>query len=352
MSSVQESRSVAVDEPGVRPWEEGGTEYVAPLTGAIDDAWVESFVLIRSRSARFSRFHLNRARSRVTFNCRSGDQESQLLVIVENLKMLVAQANRWASPRDADSDETEPLRPSADEADAPQAPEEATRAAPDEEPLREVTGRFVSAIAYSLSLLESQSTSRTALAALAHLMGTASLVIEDGGSEDEAIAALFPLGDMGLSTPDSAFDEIAGRFGERVGALVRTCEEAQGALAPAGDPRLYSLYFRHSAAPVRRIVCASKLKSARSLLASFRRLEFAKRLGFRDAHDRTLNYYRRLVEGVLEAGHSSHLIQELDGVVLEMELAAGPISAERRQKRPIDRLTDEVVQKVDLQFED
>lgn len=52
--------AVAIDENSVRPWEPGGIEYVAELTGVIDDAWVESFVLIRSRSARFSRFHLNR----------------------------------------------------------------------------------------------------------------------------------------------------------------------------------------------------------------------------------------------------------------------------------------------------
>jgi hypothetical protein len=31
-----------------------------------------------------------------------------------------------------------------------------------------------------------------------------------------------------------------------------------------------------------------------------------------------------------------------------MELAAGPASAERRQKRPLDRLTDELVERVEL----
>lgn len=294
----------------------------------------------------------------MTFNCRAGDQAGQLVVILENLKLLVAQTNRWASSRASEGDETEPLREGAG-ADAealagsePVAPAIPAFGLPDEARMQELAGRFLRAVEFSLLLLQRQANPRTAMPTLAQILGTASLVIEDGGGEDEAIAALFPLGDMGVSTPESSFAEIRERFGERVAGLVRTSEEAQTALRPDGDPRLYSLYFRHTPVPVRRLVCASKLRSARSLLASFRRLEFARRLGFRDEHDGTLHYYRRLVEGILEAGQSSHLVQELDGVVLEMELAAGPTAAERRQKRPIDRLTDEVVQKVDLQFED
>ena len=65
-----------------------------------------------------------------------------------------------------------------------------------------------------------------------------------------------------------------------------------------------------------------------------------------------MQYYRSLVEAVLEAGQMSHLVNELDGVVLEMELAAGPAAAERQVKRPIDRLTDEVADKVDLRLDD
>jgi hypothetical protein len=77
-------------------------------------------------------------------------------------------------------------------------------------------------------------------------------------------------------------------------------------------------------------------------------LDVGRRLSFRDDNNATLQDYRAVVEACLEAGYSSHLVDDLDGVVLEMELAAGPASAERRQKRPLDRLTDALVQKIDL----
>ena len=150
------------------------------------------------------------------------------------------------------------------------------------------------------------------------------------------------------ATPEDGLAAITNAFGERVASLVKTCEQAYGVMRPGGDPRLWSLFLRHAAPAARRIVCASRLRSARALLAQFRRLDVGRRLSFRDDNNATLQDYRAVVEACLEAGYSSHLVDDLDGVVLEMELAAGPASAERSQKRPLDRLTDALVQKIDL----
>ena len=73
------------------------------------------------------------------------------------------------------------------------------------------------------------------------------------------------------------------------------------------------------AAPAaRRIVCALRLRSARALLAEFQRLDIGKRLGFRDANQATLQDYRSVVKACSESDYSSHLVDELDGVVLEL----------------------------------
>ena len=394
MSAEPGKEPVSVEEDSLAPWEPGGSEYVVRLRGEIDDRWVERFVLTRRRSARFSRFHLNRAKSRVTFVCRAHDDAAELASVLENLKVLVEQTNRRlhmeveeetnptalprrssdtgapAEARSSAPDAAEkPAAPTSTPSVAPPAsaassektvavskPADASAAKPAEAEEDAEAGplspsRMIDAIELSMGLLTGVPGAPERMSRLAQWMGTATLVIEDGGSETEAIAALFSTS-AGSQLPESALNEIRERFGDRVATLVRGCQEGEAALKPGGDARLYSLYLRHTTSSVRRILCASILRGARALLSVYQRLEFERRLGFRDENQGSLAYYRAIVEAVLEAGYSSHLVNDLDGVVLEMELAAGPVSAERRQKRPLDRLTDELVERVELQFED
>ncbi|MEP6767774.1 MAG: hypothetical protein ABJC61_03840 [Acidobacteriota bacterium] len=370
---------VSVDRDSLASWEAGGSEHYVALRGGLEDRWVEAFVLVRRRSARFSRFHLNRARNRVSFLCRSADDPAAARAVLSDLELLVTLANQRAILSEtSDLDETAPgLGPGeaaagvtpqkmAPEKTAPgeSAEKPASGAAveplppPDPVPgpegssasLPALAGRVAGVVQYSLEAL-APSSAGSETAPLAQILGTAFLVIEDGGSEDEAIAALLPLED-GEPVAESTYHDIGERFGDRVALLARGCQDAQSALRPGGDPRLYSLYFRHSSPAIRRLVCASKLRSARALLCAYRKLDFGARLHFRDENNGTLQYYRALIEAVLEAGQMSHLVNELDGVVLEMELAAGPAAAERQVKRPIDRLTDEVADKVDLRLDD
>ncbi|MEP6802571.1 MAG: hypothetical protein ABJC07_11565, partial [Acidobacteriota bacterium] len=369
---------VSVDFASLASWEAEGSEHYVNLTGAIEDRWVQAFVLVRRRSARFARFHLNRARQRVSFLCRHADDPGRAEAVLGDLDLLVTLTNQRAALTEAEAlDETQPAAHPAPppgqksgeplrDASAPAAPtsprEEALTetvppVSPDEEPTLQfslpqpLAGRVSEALRYSLEAVPGSTPASPDTGTLARVLGTAFLVLEEGGSEDEAIAALLALED-GDEVSESRLEEIRERFGERTTALVRGCVEAQSALRPGGDPRLYSLYFRHSSAAVRRLICASKLRGARALLCAYRRLDFGQRLHFRDENNGTLQYYRSLVEAVLDAGQLSHLVNELDGVVLEMELAAGPAAAERGVKRPIDRLTDELADKVDLRLED
>ena len=52
--------------------------------------------------------------------------------------------------------------------------------------------RFTEAVAYAVELHATQARKATGIPYLAHLLAVCSLVLEDGGTEDEAIAALLP----------------------------------------------------------------------------------------------------------------------------------------------------------------
>lgn len=352
---IETGEPVTVDLTTAAPWEAGGSEYVVVLRGQLDERWIENYVLTRRRSPRFSRFHLNRSRSRVTFLCRESEETAPLQEILEDLKLLVRETNRRAvlPPDGSDALDSEP----GASGQAPgEAPGEDDLEAATAQPTPEIPGagglpRLGEALGLAIRLLEEEPGHCAGPAELAQLLGTAALVLEEGGTEDEVIAALFARDELAESPSKERLGEIGARFGTRVAQLVEACEEGYSILKRGGDPRLHSLFFRHTSPAVRRIVCASKLRGARALLSCYRKLDLEQRLKFREENDPMLQYYRSLVESVLEAGQSSHLINDLDGVVLEMELAAGPSFAERRQKRPIDRFTDEVVNKLEVRLE-
>ena len=54
-----------------------------------------------------------------------------------------------------------------------------------------LTKRFEEALVYSTKLHASQKRKASNIPYIAHLLGVTSLVLEDGGDEDETIAALF-----------------------------------------------------------------------------------------------------------------------------------------------------------------
>ena len=84
--------------------------------------------------------------------------------------------------------------------------------------------RLAEAFAYALALHGDQVRKRTSIPYISHLLAVASLVIENGGDEDQAIAALLHDGpeDQG---GEATLEEIADRFGERVARIVRDCSD-------------------------------------------------------------------------------------------------------------------------------
>src|SRR3989304_3553459 len=88
-----------------------------------------------------------------------------------------------------------------------------------------LTSRFEKALVYAFNLHKDQTRKSLTVPYFAHLMGVAALVLEAGGDEDTAIAAL--LHDAvedhgGLPT----LEAIRGLFGDHVGDIVDQCTDA------------------------------------------------------------------------------------------------------------------------------
>ena len=91
---------------------------------------------------------------------------------------------------------------------------------------RMIGPRFDEAVAYA-SVLHGEHVRKGTggVPYIAHLLGVAGLVLEDGGGEDEAIAAILhdAVEDQGGA---ARLEDIRRRFGERVAEIVRGCSDA------------------------------------------------------------------------------------------------------------------------------
>jgi (p)ppGpp synthase/HD superfamily hydrolase len=187
-----------------------------------------------------------------------------------------------------------------------------------------LTNRFVEALGYAAELHLYQRRKGKGQPYVGHLLGVAAIVIQHGGGEDEAIAALLhdAVEDQG-GLP--RLDEIREKFGERVARIVDGCTdsyEVSGEKREWGErKRAYIEKVAHEPAEVRLVSAADKLANAREILSDFRAEGDAVFQRFQGRKDGTLWYYRTLVNVFRKAG-SNALIDELDRVVTELERLA------------------------------
>jgi (p)ppGpp synthase/HD superfamily hydrolase len=184
--------------------------------------------------------------------------------------------------------------------------------------------RFEEALVFATQLHREQTRKGTRIPYIAHLLGVTSIVLEYGGDEDEAIAALLhdAIEDQGGA---STREEIRRRFGETVVAIVNGCTDAEVIPKPAWRVRKesYIAHMAHASPSVRLVSAADKLHNARAILADYRVLGEALWTRFNGGKAGTLWYYRSLVSA-FRATSMTSLVEELDRVVSEIErLAAG-----------------------------
>jgi GTP pyrophosphokinase len=182
--------------------------------------------------------------------------------------------------------------------------------------------QFKEALIYAAELHAGQARKGSGTPYIAHLLSVAALVLEDGGDEDEAIAALLhdAVEDQG---GDAARQEIRRRFGERVVAIVDGCSDAETLPKPPWRARKEQfLASLHTASPsVLRVTAADKLHNARSLLQAYRQQGESLWARFRGGKEGTLWYHRAATRALGER-LDSPLVEELGRVVDEMETLA------------------------------
>jgi (p)ppGpp synthase/HD superfamily hydrolase len=179
--------------------------------------------------------------------------------------------------------------------------------------------RFDQALLYASELHRRQVRKGTTIPYIAHLLSVTALVLEDGGGEDEAIAALLhdAVEDQG---GQATLAEISRRFGEQVASWVLALSDTDTIPKPPWRARKEQ-YFEHlaKASPeVLRISLADKLHNARSILEDVRREGGATWARFKGGKAGTLWYYRSLAD-LFQSRLSSPRAAELDRVVAEME---------------------------------
>jgi (p)ppGpp synthase/HD superfamily hydrolase len=141
------------------------------------------------------------------------------------------------------------------------------------EPAPTLSGRFLAAVGLAASVHDGRRLG-TEIPYMAHLLVVTGLVLEDGGSEDEAIAAM--LHDCVEDGGGRALlERLRVEFGERVAEIVAACSDS---LDPESDMRSWrerkADYLAHlpdvDDDGVLRVALADKVHNARSIVREYR----------------------------------------------------------------------------------
>ncbi|MEA4906341.1 MAG: HD domain-containing protein [Chloroflexi bacterium] len=182
-----------------------------------------------------------------------------------------------------------------------------------------LTPRFEKALLYSLHLHAGQLRKGSDVPYIAHLLSVAGIVLENGGNEDEAIAALLhdAVEDQGGK---NTLREIAERFGEQVAGIVAGCSDADVIPKPPWRERkeAYIAHLFSANASVRLVSAADKLHNVRSIIQDYRELGEALWERFRGGREGTLWYYHALVN-VFSAFEATPLTRQFKDEVVRLE---------------------------------
>ena len=188
--------------------------------------------------------------------------------------------------------------------------------------------KFKDALEFAIYVHAGQVRKGTSIPYVAHLLAVCSLVLTNGGSEEEAIAAL--LHDSLEDQPGKVSTaKIEQRFGRRVMELVVACTDTPadyigGPKPPWCDRKNAYLDHIRSAGPEGSIVSlADKLDNARAIVADYRLVGDKLWSRFSVGKDDQLWYYRKLVAAFRQAGVRSPMLDELENLVNELNRQAG-----------------------------
>ena len=169
---------------------------------------------------------------------------------------------------------------------------------------------------------------------MAHLLAVAATVLEYGGDEDLAIAALLhdSVEDQGGK---ARLNDVRNRFGERVARIVEGCSDSladTGKGEPKADSKTrkeaYLAHLREADEDNLRVSLADKVHNARAILRDLRKPDIGDKVWsrFSQPKEKTIWYYRSLAEVFCE--HlPGQLSNELREIVEVLEASASAQTA-------------------------
>ena len=189
-----------------------------------------------------------------------------------------------------------------------------------------LTDRFDRALLYATHVHGGQVRKGTSTPYVAHLLAVAATVLEYGGSEDIAVAALLhdAVEDQG---GEPRLSDIRNRFGDRVADIVRSCSDSvvnSSAGQHKEDKRTRKTrYIEHLETADQETLLVSlsdKIHNARSILRDLRKPEIGTTVWarFKGPKEETLWYYRELANA-FQRLLPGQLADELVEIVIVLE---------------------------------
>jgi (p)ppGpp synthase/HD superfamily hydrolase len=179
--------------------------------------------------------------------------------------------------------------------------------------------RFLRAFLFAAEKHAGQTRKASTIPYIAHLLGVASLVLEAGGDEDLAIAALLHdvVEDCGGAP---MLKEIRRCFGSRVAKVVDGCTDADTYPKPPWRERKekYIQHLKHADAGTRLVGAADKLNNVRSILSDYRAIGESVWSRFNGGREGTLWYYRTLRDQFLKY-KPNRITRDLELAVNELD---------------------------------
>jgi len=184
-----------------------------------------------------------------------------------------------------------------------------------------LTGQFSKALVYAELKHHNQVRKGGDIPYVGHLLTVAGLVINDGGSEAQAIAALLHDAVEDAGGP-AALEEIRTNFGEDVARIVDECSNTDEEPKPPWRERKQS-YIDHLADvgdDTLLVSVADKLDNARSMLRDYHEHgpSLWERFTAKNPHDH-LWYYSELLKKYRARRCASWMVDELGRVVDELK---------------------------------
>jgi (p)ppGpp synthase/HD superfamily hydrolase len=191
--------------------------------------------------------------------------------------------------------------------------------------------RLQRAFRYAAEKHAGQTRKQTAVPYLSHLMAVAALVLEAGGDEEMAIAALLHdvVEDCG-GMP--RLREVRRMFGARVAKIVEGCTDSFGEPKAEWVERKkgYLRELKHADAETRLVSASDKLHNVRTILADYRQDGESIWKRFTGKKEGTLWYYRALSDEYQRRGLNRNT-RELEIAVAQLEAAVAKEQGRQRK---------------------